>query len=203
MPRRYTGRQALIFPFSKRNDIPLSKGLYAFTIDVAQVARAIQKSGSWRGLERLRMGMVQELRNGVSINLAGRPTEFSQSLEFTTPAHRIAAPVPELQAEEVRTAGAILGSTQAFFPPVYIGRADSQTLDTRYSQHYRDYLKAKADPRLADAGGKFGHRVVARGLEWRDLVFACVPCGEEELRHLPLLEKILHALVNPGLSVSH
>ncbi len=203
MAKVHSRRGAFVLPYSERAQIPLSKGLYGFSMDLAQTSRALLSTGNWSAFDRLGTGMQKEMRKGFSVNLSGLPEAYRQSLDFAPPSHRIHAPDPGLDAERLGAMARMLRAAQPLLPPLYIGIADKQTLGLRYQQHHDDYHAALSDDTLAQAGAKFGHRLVARRLEWRDLLFVYIPCEEDELELLPVIEKVLQAIVNPGLSVSH
>lgn len=76
--------------------------------------------------------------------------------------------------------------------PIYVGKAESQSLQDRCKQHQDDFTSG--------ATSKFGGRLKQHGVQWEDLVFVCRPLSNFSLS-LDTPEKILQLISNPILSL--
>ena len=81
-------------------------------------------------------------------------------------------------------------------PPVYVGIADRQSIQTRYKQHKRNHANR--------TNGTFGGRLADAGFRWSDILFSFVPATTLRLRNetLSALETYIHFFSRPKLGRS-
>lgn len=91
----------------------------------------------------------------------------------------------------------VLGKRATFFvQPLYVGIAVEQTLQQRYTQHFRAFQGA-------DDTNVFGVRLRKAGIRWDDVLFVCVdlPIANISASGLSFLETQLHSLQPPIFSI--
>jgi hypothetical protein len=208
-----------IFDRTTFNNITQDQGIYAFYLSFEYITRSIQvrASANSNDLESLlgkaTRGHTLSNPSDLDMNIYGHSTEFSQvyTLQATHLIKAGAAPLG-MSKPDILELAAVLDKCTLLTTPLYIGMTEGQTFKTRFGQHKKKYEKYKAaTPRktlpsgrgVFQRGNQFFHRLVRRRLEFRDLIFACVPFSASELKYVPYVEKLLHAFVNPPLSDRH
>jgi hypothetical protein len=213
-----------LYDYSSFNKIPADKGIYAFFFSFDYLNRLLATFTTptdinvTQTLEKCLRAHTLSTPNKVDINLYGKAVAYTSMLEILS-SHRIklgkgdeVAPTTDFKyVADVLTKCALLTT------PIYIGITVNQTFNQRFEQHRSKYerlkskiatssLPAKAVTKSSDpydSSGKFHERLVRRNIEFRDLIFACIPLNSSEISHAKSIEKILQALINPSLSTSH
>jgi hypothetical protein len=209
-------RLARGFTLESQDEIPKAKGIYAFYLDFSYLQRTL---GSVKEedlnhtllFEKCARAHTMSRPKPANISLHRRESHFHNRLSVKlTHDVGVNTKVPGARPSEVRAAANVLAYCTFLTSPLYIGITLEQDFRRRFQQHYRTYRKAmeamvgsgttldlRYDP---TAGGKFGEKLARRGLEFRDLIFACVSLTHEELKSTRLIEHLLHVVVNPSLS---
>jgi hypothetical protein len=207
----------LIFDRTTFNNIPTDHGIYAFFLNFEFIVRTIKARATPT------TDLTPFVDKAVRAHTTGNPDRLDLRLfrkkTFTsvlsleaTHEIRCGATAPGLTAADILTTADVLEKCSLFAGPLYIGIAEKQTLRKRFGQHRKSYERYKkslagtAKPKGRDMfqrGGKFYERLVRRRLEFRDLLYACVPLTPAELAQVRYVEKLLHALAMPAMSESH
>ena len=212
-------QQPNVFDRTTFSNIVQDQGIYAFYLSFEYITRSIRVRTSPTSndlqslLEKASRGHTLSNPDNLDLNIYGYSTEFSQvyTLQATHMIKSGAAPIGMSKTDILQFAG-VLDRCSLLTTPLYIGMTEGQTFKKRFAQHKKKYEKYKANtqqralPSGRDAfkrGQQFYHRLVRRRLEFRDLIFACVPFSSSELKYIPYVEKLLHAYVNPPLSDRH
>ena len=194
--------------------IPQDPGIYAFFLDFEYILRAIDSRATPTVdlvpfIEKAIRARTIANPKSVGIRLHNRSTFTSVLTLETTHNIRYAPPPTASTAAEIRTIAGILDKCTMFSAPLYIGITARQDLYKRFKQHkkkYEHYKKSLAgSPRpkgraVFDRGERFYHRLVRRQIEFRDLLFACIPLSAGEITHVKYVERLLHAFVAPVMS---
>jgi hypothetical protein len=207
-----------LFDYRSFNEIPSEKGLYSFFFSFEYVMRLLEHYAEpeidiIKTFEKCKRAHTLSNPENVNINLYGKAVEFSSFLRISS-SHLIELgfvdnPMP---TSEFKHIASILSKCTLLTSPIYIGIAETQTFSERFNQHQIGYEKLKKkiasgiiDDSLSpfDGKGNFYDRLVRRNIEFRDLIFACVPLKDEELKQVKMVEKILQAIINPPLSTFH
>ncbi|WP_175718790.1 hypothetical protein [Burkholderia anthina] len=120
---------------------------------------------------------------------------FTVSAQETAPSNHLAG-LDDLSNEELDYL-LILGKRATFFAqPLYVGITVEQTLQQRYSQHYRDFNNS-------DELNVFGTRLRKSGIRWEDILFTCadLPLANVSSSGLLFLETQIHAMHPPLFSI--
>ena len=209
--------QPQYFDEKNRKQIPKDPGVYAFFVDFRYVVRSVAPRPA--GL----INVKDVLAKAVRANVCGNPPDFNLKVtkmtEFgsvyqvqATHAISVQDANPQLQKAAAGQLARVLAKCSLLARPVYVGITDQQTLYERYQQHRGKYNRLKkataagtipTDRLRYSRGGKLFHRLVKRQVEFRDLIFACVPLSTAEIGYAEFVEKILHALAAPPLSDNH
>lgn len=197
-----------------RATIPIARGIYAFYFDLSYLNRTVT------GLGGASINVSAMLRKCVNAHsMANPPTmrlalhrktdEFHSSFELKA-AHLIGLNEPAITGTPgtFLQIASVLQRCTFLTSPIYIGITDKQDFRSRFYQHYKRYQRAiriMAQPNQLtaqsfDLGGRFGDKIAKRGIEFRDLVFVCIPLTADELKTIKPLERFLHVIVNPVLS---
>jgi hypothetical protein len=202
------------FDHTTFHKIPYEKGLYAFFFNFEYLTRSLATHTGpdinvTQTLEKSLRAHTLGTPDKVKINLYGKSTSFSSFLEIGS-SHLIdLGPASDtVPTADFNHVAAVLSRCSLFTTPIYIGITENQDFHERFTQHRDNFekLKLKYAPTPAetyDRSGQFYHRLIRRRIEFRDLLFACVPINSAEISQVRLVEKILHALTNPPLSTSH
>lgn len=205
-------RTLSVFDYRSFAQIPTDSGIYAFFPNFARLRRRAPKGPSieiahaFGGPQRLR---TQSKPRHSSINISGSPKKFAQFIDVSV-SHRVSVGTgaPEIARDEYLSLCDLLDRCALLTGPLYVGKARNQTFRDRFAQHQRDYKRYKNSGKYRglpfdEPGGKLGHRLLRRRLEFRDLLFVCIRLDDDELDHVSLVEKVVHALGNPPLSYAH
>ena len=208
----------LFFDRTTFKNIPADHGIYAFFLDSNSLyapSRPIQpRRRTFHGLLRKPCEPPHERQpREVGTTPLSKEKRLQACCHWQTSHHIRCGPSdPMLTTANMAILAGVLEKCSLFAGPLYIGIAAKQTLRKRFSQHQRAYTKYKKSfsgkPGLKDRaiyqrGGKFYHRLVHRRIEFRDLIYACVPLTQPELAQVRYVEKLLHALAAPSMSESH
>lgn len=209
--------QPQYFDKSMVNLIPKLPGLYAFFVDYRYVVRSIAPRPPGP------VNLQDLLAKAVRANICGNPPDLCLKVTKMTAfgsnfavraTHAIAVQdkAPQLQKPNASELAKVLAKCSLLARPVYVGITETQTLYDRYLQHRRKYRRLKKntagktlpkDRLQYERGGKLFHRLVRRKVEFRDLIFACVPLSAAEIIYADYVEKVLHAVASPPLSENH
>lgn len=140
-----------------------------------------------------------------SINIYGITNCIRMNINST---HSIHA---DLNLEDNNEAFAELASFCSILSkPVYIGKTSDDTLLKRFNSHRKKYerISKKGDESENDdpftREGEFPEKLVRRNIEFRNLIFTCVPISKKEQEdYIEEVEKLLHSISNPSLSVKY
>jgi hypothetical protein len=200
--------------FSK---IPTDPGIYAFFLNFEFILRTIKaRAAPTTDLTPFIAKAIRAHKTAnpkpLGINLFGRTT-FTSILELEATHEIKCGPTgPGLVAADMTTIAGILDKCTILSGPLYIGITEKQNLRVRFRQHKKKYERLKKSlvgapkPKGRDMftrGGRFYHRLVRRQIEFRDLLFGCIPLSAAEIAHVDYVEKFLHALVAPVMSDAH
>jgi hypothetical protein len=203
----------LLFDSTAFGQIPHVRGIYAFYLDLRYVERTLGSptppSSAIRLLQKAVRAHTISTPAPTQVNLYGRSSAFHSLLQLTT-SHVLGvdrslddAAIPLM----VLARG--LSKCTLLSPPIYVGITVDQTFATRFDQHRQKYNRLKATHPSISVGDMFApggglpDKLVRRQLEFRDLLFACVPLDDDELEHARVIEKLLHVVANPSLSEAH
>ncbi|MCW3610737.1 hypothetical protein [Burkholderia cenocepacia] len=200
------------FAATASKDIPRALGIYAFFLDLVSPSKiGLAGRGPWTDehLTRAREALLDrcnlQAKVYSSIQFTGNISERDKHPHLTRSLSIEAWPIApqlfedistSLPLNSVRTYASVLHASFMLNPPVYVGITQKQTLRERYNQHRADYQ-----------GGldvnTFGGRLLASGIEWDDVIFACIPFQEtiDDAITLPKLERHLQAVTTPILSI--
>lgn len=97
-------------------------------------------------------------------------------------------------SSQVLAAYKLVRMLQPLFPPLYVGVAIGQSIQSRLHQHRYDLENDVQD-------NVFGRRARASNLAWSDLSFSWVTANSpEDLQALTAVERVLQAVIAPALS---
>lgn len=189
--------------------LPPSGGIYAFHIRLIRRATVglLIPDASKEDLRRARNKLLLLLDRLVELEARlhfsgeiheighyehhGRRVELKGSVTVTDYLKRV---INRLPWADVPQFIRVLESVPTFLPPLYIGIALDQTLQSRYEQHKRAFSAGPSDD-------TFGGRVAASGLAWNDLIFSIAPQPNLRLTDtaVELLEDYLQYFSRPKL----
>jgi hypothetical protein len=198
------------------NTIPKLPGIYAFFVDFRYLVRTVTHRPAGP------VDFKDLLEKSIRAHTAGNPPDFVMKVTkmtsfgsfYTAQAtHGITVEDenPQLQKPAARELASVLAKCSLLSRPIYVGITE-KTLYTRYRQHKKNYEKFKqlttgkslpTDRKKFARGGELYHRLVRRRVEFRDLIFACVPLLPGEVPFAAYVEKVIHALAAPSLSDNH
>lgn len=202
-----------LFEESNSNQIPAQQGLYAFFIDSISPSKiGLQGIGPWstESLEKAKATLIDrcqkqiQILNSLELNGLIGETEKDRHLQISYAINAYQKSDTDLIEEieniplgMVREYASFMHSSAIMSQPIYVGIAVAQTLKERYKQHKRSYYSDQADQNI------FGARLRKNRIGWDDLIFGCIPLNSsEEVKYmLPALEKHLHAITHPVLSI--
>lgn len=209
--------------FNQNNfdEIPDTKGIYAFFLDFSYLQRGMGNSyGSSASLNTLLEKSIQANTlckpKDVEINLYGRSKINTLQLSSKHKIYVDERSTNELGDENQENTLAIarvLARCSLLTTPLYVGITDKQTFNQRFNQHrdmlnqvklqHREQQLVFDDDNAFEQGGKFPEKLAKRKIEFRDLLFVCLELTEEEIGEIKYLERFLQALINPPLSESN
>ncbi len=199
------------------SQIPKMPGIYAFFVDFRYLVRTVTHRPPGP------VDFKELLEKSIRAHTAGNPPDIllkvtkmtafgSYYSAQTTHGISVEDKAPQLQNPAARQLASVLAKCSLLCKPVYVGITETQTLYKRYRQHKRKYERLKklttarglpTDRERFARGGKLFHRLVRWRVEFRDLIFACVPLTVAEVVFADYVEKVIHALAAPPLSDNH
>lgn len=202
----------LSFSYNQRGIIPAARGIYAFYLDLSYLKRLTGKSGKVDTRSALQKCVrAHTMSNPPQMRLVLHKKTGKYHSSFDVGAkHTIGVNEGALRTK--RSFGLLASALEHctfLTSPIYIGITDEQTFRVRYAQHYNRYKSAvrkrnesppPSDSDPLDFGGKFGDKLAQRQIEFRDLLFVCVPLSQQQINAIGHVEKLLHVIVNPVLS---
>lgn len=204
--------QPAVFTESLASRIPRAQGLYAFYLDLVSPGKlGLNGRGPWsrQQLERAKDVLLLRVKKQIallrSVRLSGEVRELEKRdhlalrvkiLGEETWATSLLEELQALPVTLVKDYAGLLRQSAIMIQPVYVGITKEQSLYERYRQHRRDHL-------VSTDQSKFGVRLRNAGIDWDDLVFACIPFyrGQDQFQLLATLERHFQLLARPVLSV--
>lgn len=214
-----TAKDILFFEYQDFNQVPSLKGIYAFYLNLGYTRRMVGNENAAASftankfLGKMINAHTLSTPGPSTANLYGKPTKWSNMMDIQLE-HRLSIPEDTFPREMLIPLSDILSRATIFTPPIYIGITGSQNFHQRLSNHRTSYQRLKkkhSDSTVCSEspeapfgqGGEFYKKLIRRGIEFRDLLFACLPLKKAELEQIKTAEKILQATTNPTLSESH
>lgn len=198
---------------STANQIPTTQGLYAFYLDLVSPAKiGLAGRGPWNEtqLARAKLSLSRKTRQQIEVLRSMRATgelwetQKRDHLAFRlvitgeeVPSFGILEEIAALPLMLVRDYALLVRQCSIMMQPVYVGITKEQSLYGRYNQHKRDHL-------LGNDAARFGVRLREFGIDWDDVIFACVQLerGQDNLDMLGVLERHFQLLARPALSLA-
>jgi len=202
----------LVFSYDERRKIPEAKGIYAFYLDLSYLKRLTETPGKIDARSALQKCVrAHRMSNPPQVHLALHKMAGKYHSSFSIDAKH-AIGINETALRKKQSLGIVASALEQctfLTSPIYIGITNQQTFRSRYGQHYKVYREALAEqldeppPNGPDPmvfGGKFGDKLAKRRIEFRDLLFVCIPLDQKQMKEIRNIERFLHVIVNPVLS---
>lgn len=194
----------------EEDKIPEAPGIYSFYFVIASRATLGlfgNKPFSDERLKKAKSSLTRRLTRfrdlTAKASMQGDLLETGRAPHLTTRIFLTGVtvlPVEEFGGIEAMGQGEILSfidsleATSLLLQPIYIGITHSQTLRDRYQQHKNAYRSGRD-------GSTFGGRIAIAGIDWGDLVFQCRELHGAGKSNLVQVERFLHSIAKPSLSV--
>lgn len=200
-------------PRTDETDLPEKPGVYAFYFDLGIFLKSKHNDERFPDKSTDVNKITKKVTNALqltnpkseSINIYGISKCVMMNIESR---HKIDADL------DIRSDGdgfAQLASLCSILTkPLYVGKTSDDTLEERFFSHKNKYSRLSdeidtndnTDPFTRD--GEFPDKLVRRSIEFRDLIFVCVPItNNKQEEYIGEVEKLLHSLSNPPLSVKY
>jgi hypothetical protein len=200
-------------PRTEETNLPDKPGLYAFYFDLGIFLKSKNNDDRFPDKNTDLSKLMNKVTNALqltdpkkeSINIYGISKCVMMNIESS---HKIDAGLDI--GDNSEGFAQLVSLCSILSKPLYVGKTSKDTLEERFFSHRQYYSKLSEEVDTSDnknpftRDGEFPDKLIRRNIEFRDLIFVCVPItNNRQEEYIGEVEKLLHSLSNPPLSVKY